>query len=166
IAHGSLKTRADLPHDDHLIDRNAVNNLGLDYLALGHWHKQGIYADRSGVDRTAYPGVHEPMRFHGGDHQTGWLPYGGAGREEFRDDGKGRILHVRIRAAGEPPQIESIDVGHYQWDEGQRDLSSKEDLDRLINDVATRPDLERRLFRLRLSGVVDAESMLRVDTLR
>src|SRR5438132_6053965 len=36
VAHGSLKVRDDLPADDHLIARHAVNDYHLDYLALGH----------------------------------------------------------------------------------------------------------------------------------
>src|SRR5262249_44356438 len=65
VAHGSLKVRENLPADDHLIARHASNDLGLDYLALGHWHSRRLFADPDGVDRTAYPGVHEPMRFQG-----------------------------------------------------------------------------------------------------
>src|SRR5438132_12518645 len=34
IAHGSLRTREDLPADDHLIARQAAHELKLDYLAL------------------------------------------------------------------------------------------------------------------------------------
>jgi len=166
VAHGSLKIRDDLPADDHLIARHAAGDLGLDYLALGHWHGRCLFADRDGVDRTAYSGVHEPMRFQGSsDSQTGWIPYGGAGRREFLDTGKGEVLHVRIRARNEPPQIDAIEVGHYQWQEEQRELACRDDLERLIQDVATRSTLECRLLRLRLSGVLDAENMLRLDEL-
>jgi DNA repair exonuclease SbcCD nuclease subunit len=167
VAHGSLKIRDDLPPDDHLISRHAASELQLDYLALGHWHSRRLYADPSGVERTAYPGVHEPMRFQGSsDSHTGWIPYGGAGREEFLDSGKGEVLHVRIRAAGEPPAIQPIDVGHYHWHEEKRELTSKEDLERLIQDVATREACDRCLLRLRVSGLLNAENMLRLAELR
>lgn len=101
IAHGSLKVRADLPADDHLIARYAADDLNLDYLALGHWHRRSFYADRQGAERTAYSGVHEPMRFQGNpDSPTGWLPYSGGNRAEFLDEGRGEILHVRISGPG------------------------------------------------------------------
>lgn len=167
VAHGSLKTREDLPADDHLIARHAATDLHLDYLALGHWHCRAAFADRDGVERTAYPGVHEPMRFQGStDTDTGWIPYGGKGRQEFFDRGKGEVLHVRICAPGDPPQIEPIDVGHFHWHEETRSLSSRDDLDRLIHDVATRDRPECGLLKLRLSGVLDAENMLRLEELR
>jgi DNA repair exonuclease SbcCD nuclease subunit len=167
VAHGSLKTRDDLPADDHIIPRHAADELGLDYLALGHWHGRNLYKDRDGVERTAYSGVHEPMRFQGSsDSQTGWVPYGGANRPEFLDDGKGEVLHVRISAAGAPPAIEPIEVGHYQWQEMKGELASGDDLARLIEELATQNRLECRLLRLRLAGVLDAESMLRLETIR
>ena len=39
LAHGSLKIMPNLPEDDHLIRADAADYYGLDYLALGHWHK-------------------------------------------------------------------------------------------------------------------------------
>jgi DNA repair exonuclease SbcCD nuclease subunit len=166
VAHGSLKTRDDLPADDHLITRYAADDFKLDYLALGHWHGRNLYADRAGVERTAYSGVHEPMRYQGTNSTTGWIAYGGADREEFLDSGKGEVLHVRIRAHGEPPQIDPVNVGHFDWREEHRQLASKEDLDRLIDDVANRDKLECKLLKLQLTGVIDAETMLSLKTLR
>jgi len=167
IAHGSLKTRDDLPLDDHLIARYAATEQNLDYLALGHWHSRQVFADPDGVERTAYPGVHEPMRFQGnGDGQTGWIPYGGAGRKEFLDDGRGEVLHVRIPNAKAVPQITALEVGHFTWLEETRALASREDLEALIQEVATREGLERRLLQLNLSGVLDAESTMRLEELR
>lgn len=166
IAHGSLKTRPDLPLDDHLIDRHTADNGRLDYLALGHWHSRNWYPDRDGVNRTAYPGVHEPMRYQGTNDSTGWIAYGGANREEFLDSGKGEVLLVRIRTHGEPPQIEPVSVGHFDWREESRKLTGKDDLDGLIEDVANRENRECKLLKLRLSGVIDAETMLGLETLR
>ncbi len=167
VAHGSLRIRDDLPPDDHLISRHAANELGLDYLALGHWHSRSLYADQEGIQRTAYSGVHEPMNFQGSpDGQTGWAPYGGVGRHEFADEGRGEVLHVTIPAPGEPPRIEPVEVGHYIWNDEKHELRSGDHLERLIQDVATRPNLERRLLRLSVSGVLDAQSMLRLDELK
>src|SRR5438876_3393072 len=113
IAHGSLKVREDLPIDDHLIARHAAHDCKLDYLALGHWHSRQHFRGPDGVERTAYPGVHEPLRFPGStESRTGWTPYSGVRREEFLDSGRGEILHVRINAPGEPPVLDAIEVGH------------------------------------------------------
>ncbi len=167
VAHGSLKVRDDLPADDHLIARHAATDLRLDYLALGHWHSRQVFPDPERVDRTAYPGVHEPMHFQGSqENRTGWIPYSGAGRGEFLDKGKGEVLQVRIRHPREPPTIEPLEVGHFIWQEEKWELSSQEDLSRLIADVATRPFVERRLLRLQLAGILDAASILCLDQLR
>jgi DNA repair exonuclease SbcCD nuclease subunit len=166
VAHGSLRIRDDLPADDHLIDRHAAQKLQLDYLALGHWHRRQLFADPDGVARTAYSGVHEPMRFPvSADGHTGWKAYGGD-REEFRDGGKGEALHIRIRGPGVPPEIEPVEVGHLVWQEEQRSLTSEDDLSLLIKTVATRATPEVRLLRLKLSGVLDAQAMLRLEELR
>jgi len=166
VAHGSLKVRNDLPPDDHLISRHAVRERGLDYLALGHWHSRNLYADPEGVNRTAYPGVHEPMRFQGSTELRGWLPYSTGGiREEFLDTGRGEVLHVQIAEPGAPPVIEPIAVGHLTWLEEERRLNSETELAELINEVANRPDPHRRLLRLKLAGVLPATAMLRLGEL-
>lgn len=167
LAHGSLQTREDLPQDDHLIARHAASDLKLDYLALGHWHSRQTFADRDGVARAAYPGVHEPMGFPGADPRTGWLPYSGAGRAEFRDRGEGEALLVRLDHAQAPPVIEPVKVGHLSWQEECHEMRpGGEELARLIEEVATRDQPGNRLLRLTLRGVLDADSMLKVDDLR
>ncbi|HEV3117416.1 MAG TPA: DNA repair exonuclease [Gemmataceae bacterium] len=167
IAHGSLRTRDDLPADDHLIARHAAHELKLDYLALGHWHKRQLFRDPDGVERTAYCGVHEPMRFPGSaESRTGWLPYSSARIDEFLDGGTGEILHVRIERPCAAPLIQAIDVGHLCWEDEVHALSSEAELARLIDEIATRPDTERRLLRLKLTGMVDAGAMFRLDHLR
>lgn len=167
MAHGSLRVRDNLPPDDHLIARHAVADLQLDYLALGHWHSRRFFTAPDGVNRTAYSGVHEPMNFQGTiELQTGWVPYGGANREEFFDGGKGEILYVSIAGPGEPPSLEAIDVGHFRWREDYRELTTQHDLEELVQEVASSPGLERQLLRLHLRGTLDAASMIRLDELR
>jgi DNA repair exonuclease SbcCD nuclease subunit len=166
IAHGSLRTRDDLPPDDHLIARDTATVLNLDYLALGHWHRQQRFADARGVERTAYSGVHEPMRFQGAtENRTGWVDYSGD-RQEFMDDGLGQVLVVRLAQPGEPPVIESVEVGCSTWVEEHRELRSLQDLETLIGDVAMRPDPDRQLLRLRVSGLVNAEGMQKLEDLK
>lgn len=167
LAHGSLRDREGLPEDDHLIGRHVAEEKGLDYLALGHWHRQALYPDRAGVVRTAYAGVHEPMRFQGReDVVTGWQPYGPGGKlDVFDDDGVGRVLLVEIERAGAPPILTPLEVGKLRWLDETWQLSNEDDLGRLINDLARRPDSDRQLLRLHLEGVLTPQAMLRLDEL-
>ncbi len=167
VAHGSLKVRADLPIDDHLIARHAAHDGKLDYLALGHWHSRQQFRGPDGAERIAYPGVHEPFRFPGSpESRTGWVPYSAAAREEFLDSGHGEILHVRIDGPGAAPSLHAIEVSHLSWADERHELTSAEELSRLIDDVAVRPLAERCLLRLRLEGVLEAQAMLRLQELR
>ena len=105
LAHGSLNIMR-LPEDDHLIRPDAADHYGLDYLALGHWHKRSLHKSSDGIERIAYSGTHEPMSFPGGNASlsTGWLSYSTDGEaERFRDDGYGIALLVEIDAPKAPP---------------------------------------------------------------
>jgi DNA repair exonuclease SbcCD nuclease subunit len=167
IAHGSLKIRDDLPLDDHLIARHAAHDGKLDYLALGHWHSRLHFRCPDGVERTAYPGVHEPLRFPGSpESRTGWVPYGSVKREEFFDSGHGEVLHVQIDGPGAAPALRALEVGHLVWRDETHELTSAEALSQLIDEVAVRPLTERCLLRLRLQGVLAACAMLRLKELR
>jgi DNA repair exonuclease SbcCD nuclease subunit len=168
MAHGSLKVRDDLPIDDHLIDRHAAMQLGLDYLALGHWHRRQQFPSADGSIRTAYSGVHEPMRFQGtGDEATGWTPYTHGQRlDEFLDSGQGEVLHVRLEEPGSPPELRSLNVGHLQWHSEGRQLGHADDLGRLIEEIKQRTQPENRLLQLKLTGTLDTHAMQRLDELR
>jgi DNA repair exonuclease SbcCD nuclease subunit len=166
VAHGSLKIRDDLPADDHLIARYAADELNLDYLALGHWHSRQLFAGADGVERTAYPGVHEPFRFpDSSESRTGWVPYSSGQRERFLDKGKGEVLHVQLECRRATPVIQPLEVGHLLWQAETRSLSSDLELARLIDELAIRPTAERRLLLLSLKGVLDARAMLRMSQL-
>jgi DNA repair exonuclease SbcCD nuclease subunit len=167
IAHGSLKIRDDLPVDDHLIARHAAHDGTLDYLALGHWHSRQHFRCPDGVERTAYPGVHEPLRFAGSaESRTGWAPYSTIKGEELLDSGRGEVLHVRIDGPRAPPVLRALEVSHLIWRDETHDLASADALSRLIDEVAVRPLTERSLLRLRLQGVLEARAMLRLNELR
>ena len=167
IAHGSLRDREHLPEDDHLIDRYVVDECGLDYLALGHWHRPSRYPDRHRVIRTVYPGVHEPMRFPASaDFATGWTPYSNAANSDlFSDDGRGRVVVVTIDRAGAKPALEEIEVGHLSWVEECRLLQHEDDLAKLIENLATRPNPEKQMLRLRLEGVLSPKALATLDEL-
>jgi len=167
LAHGSLNIMPNLPPDDHLIPKDAADRYGLDYLALGHWHKHSPYKSSDGAERTAYSGTHEPMRFPGPSAgiSTGWSSRSADGdAERFRDDGHGTALIVTIDGAGAPPQIEKIEVGRLNWSAENRDVTAQP-LGDLISEYSRRENPELSILRLVLSGVIDPRGHARIDEL-
>jgi DNA repair exonuclease SbcCD nuclease subunit len=167
LAHGSLKVMP-LPEDDHLIRRDAADHYGLDYLALGHWHKRSFHRSADGAERTAYSGTHEPMRFASTEEigATGWSSFSSDGdAERFCDDGKGTALLVSIEGPGAPPQVQPIEIGNLTWTAEQKNLTGQS-LGELIRDYSHRPIPERTILRLALSGVVDPRGFGRINELR
>jgi DNA repair exonuclease SbcCD nuclease subunit len=166
LAHGSLNIMP-LPEDDHLIRNDAADHYGLDYLALGHWHKRSSHKSSDGVERTAYSGTHEPMHFPGahGDISIGWSSFSADGdAERFRDDGHGSALLVTIDTAAAPPRIEPIEIGRLRWSAENRDVTSQP-LGDMISDYARREIPERTILRLILSGVVEPRGYARIAEL-
>jgi len=166
LAHGSLNFLPNLPEDDHLIRADAARHYGLDYLALGHWHKQLKHHGADGVVRSAYSGTHEPMRFPdaGASGSTGWASFSADGdAERFQDEGRGTALLVTIDAPGAPPLIETLEVGRLRWCAEERDLTSQS-LGEVISAFAEREQRELTILRLRLAGVVDPEKHSRIQT--
>lgn len=166
LAHGSLAFLPNLPPDDHLIGPDAADRHGLDYLALGHWHKPLRHRSADGVERTAYSGTHEPMRFpdSGAGLSTGWSSYSSDGdAERFQDEGRGTAQLVSIDEAGTPPRIETIEVGRLRWVADRRDVTLQP-LGEIITTYADRVDRELTVLRLSLSGVMEPEKHLRIDS--
>lgn len=167
IAHGSVMDRPNLPDDDHPISPAAPQELDLDYIALGHWHKTKMFRNADGHARMVYPGVHEPMRFRGDAASSGWRPYAAGGdREEFFDDGSGTAVAVTIPGPGAPPEVETLNVGHLTWTNRNEVVHSEEEFDRLIATVAEAPHPELTLLRLRISGSIPMQAMQRLEELR
>jgi len=167
LAHGSLKIMP-LPEDDHLILPDPADHYGLDYLALGHWHKRSSHRAPDGVERTGYSGTHEPMRFPGASAGigTGWSSFSADGdAERFHDDGHGTALLVTIDAPGVPPRVEPIEIGRLRWTAEQRDVTAQP-LGDLISDYSRRDNPERTILRLELFGVVEPRGHARIDELR
>jgi DNA repair exonuclease SbcCD nuclease subunit len=167
LAHGSLNIMH-LPEDDHLIRPDAADHYGLDYLALGHWHKPFLHKSADGVERTAYSGTHEPMCFRGASASlaTGWSSFSADGdAERFADDGRGTALLVTIDAPKAPPRIEQVEIGRLRWTAEQHDVTARP-LGDLISDYSRRENPERTILRLILSGVVDPREHRRIEELK
>jgi DNA repair exonuclease SbcCD nuclease subunit len=167
LAHGSLAIMR-LPDDDHLIRPDAAEFYGLDYLALGHWHKRFLHKSSDGIERTAYSGTHEPMCFAGAASglSTGWESRSADGdAERFRDDGHGNALLVSIESPQSPPRIEPVEVNSLRWSAEERDLTGQS-LGSLIKEYSSRECPELTILRLALAGVIDPRGYARLEELR
>jgi DNA repair exonuclease SbcCD nuclease subunit len=167
LAHGSLNVLPNLPEDDHLIRRDAADHYGLDYLALGHWHKHSPHYSADGIIRMAYSGTHEPKGFSGGAAgiATGWSSFSADGdAERFHDDGHGGAILVTIDAPGTPPHIDTVEIGQLRWLTEQRDLTAQP-LGELISDYSRRENPERTIVRLILSGLIEPRGHARIEEL-
>ncbi len=165
LAHGSLNLMPNLPLDDHLIRKDAADHYGLDYLALGHWHKSLRCHSSDGAERTAYSGTHEPMRFPGSGAalSTGWSSYSADGdAERFQDEGTGTALLVSIEEAGAPPTIKTIEVAWLRWSAERLDVTSRP-LGEIIASYAKRAGQGQMVVRLTLCGVLDPDKHQRID---
>ena len=167
VAHGSVLINPSTSKDDHPIPPHSAEARGLDYLALGHWHKFQEFKDSKGDVRMAYPGVHEPFGFPGAANLLGWQPYvNSAARDEFRDRGQGHVLHVKIHSHNEPPQLEPLRTTHFSWRSQQEHVYDSAQMGTLINQLAKEPSPERTLLSLSIKGALSAESFPRIDELK
>ena len=83
VAHGSLCIEGKFSEDDFPIDLKAHERIGLDYLALGHWHGHFVHDEK-----VVYSGTHETCNF--GEKNSG--------QAYCRDNGTGRVTaDFRVR---------------------------------------------------------------------
>lgn len=134
VAHGSLKTGlAEQFEFDLPIEPCCVDEAGLDYLALGHWHSYRVFEDGKGVPRIAYSGTHE--------------------RTSYSEDSAGCCLLVEIKDKGSPPEIKPINTGVLTWDSVGFELKDKASLSELEDFLSEFKDVD--LLRLELEGELD-----------
>jgi DNA repair exonuclease SbcCD nuclease subunit len=141
IAHGSVSDLGFGDLTDNPISLAAVEAKRLDYLALGHWHSTHVFSPRA-----CYSGTPETTR------------------HAERDSGN--VLVVSIDSPGSEPQIDRIRVGRLNWIEVAFELSeplsdSLNELRRRLDELSEDPS--STLVRLKLTGVVTSETLLRID---
>jgi DNA repair exonuclease SbcCD nuclease subunit len=131
VAHGALRIEGRYQPEDHPIALDAARRLGLDYLALGHWHST-FQLDA----RTAYSGAPEP---------TG-----------FGERDSGNVLLVDVEA-GRAPKVRCLPVATLDWLVWEERLDADRTLEALVAECRGRcerlPQRDRTLLRLLLSGV-------------
>jgi DNA repair exonuclease SbcCD nuclease subunit len=132
IAHGSVSRPQEM-EDCFPIPVDAADRLGLDYLALGHYHSTAVYPGLNEISRMAYSGTHEPTAF------------------QERDSGN--ILVVEIGGPGAIPVIGKVGTKVLDWRSYPREVRNSEDLTRLEAELRAISDPEQTLIQCILSGV-------------
>ncbi len=136
MAHGSFYIPEKTADDDHVFTIEEVRDSGMDYLALGHWHR-------------AYCCSEKPMAWYSGPPE--WIP-------DQRD--RGAVLLVTLMDTGEVT-VEPREIGVRGCDEVEIDMSQAQDRAALEARICAGAsgDLVRKVT---LKGLRDAELM--VDT--
>jgi DNA repair exonuclease SbcCD nuclease subunit len=129
IAHGSVE--GPIPMElCYPIVAGVAERLGLDYLALGHYHSTAVGV--GGSSRTAYAGTHEPTAF--GERDSG------------------NILLIDIDSAGAEPRIRPISTRTLDWLTIEHEINSAADLRMLLEHLESIDDPEHKLLRCVLTG--------------
>jgi len=144
LAHGSLVGVVDDP--DFPIPADAPERLGLDYLALGHWHRTTA-VEVAEQSRIGYSRTHEPTKF--GDWSQGF--------DEIQRQ-RGYAWIVDIESRGAVPSIRSISTAGLSWRRVVYRIESADDIDRLRAGLESL-DGDVTLLELKLEGVYRPESI-------
>lgn len=139
LAHGSVQGFGSGEGEaGNPIAADRAKRAGLDYLALGDWHRTlSISAS------TWYAGTPEPDRF---------------GSQE-----RGQALLVEIAGRGATPRVTPVETGTFAWGSLDAHLSGGEDVAALPAAVRALPDPGRTVLRLRLGGALGVAERTRLD---
>jgi exonuclease SbcD len=131
MAHGSFYIPEKIAEDDHVFRLEEIKAGGMDYLALGHWHR-------------VYSCSEKPPAWYSGPPE--WIP-------DQRE--RGAVLLVSLLDSGEV-EVEPKNLGLRDYDEIEIDMSEMQDLAMLkarISDGAN----QNLIRRVTLKGLRDAE---------
>jgi len=103
MAHGSFYIPEKIAEDDHVFKLEEIKASGMDYLALGHWHR-------------VYACLEKPPAWYSGPPE--WIP-------DQRE--RGAVLLVSLSDAGDV-EVESKMLGLRDYDEVEIDMSEIQDL--------------------------------------
>ena len=139
MAHGSLYIPEKIAQDDHVFRLEEVQSSGMDYLALGHWHR--IY--RCPAESPAwYSGPPE------------WIP----GQTE-----KGVVLLVSFSVAGEV-EVEPRKLGLRDYNEVEIDMNEIQDLAMLKSRISEGAG-QNLIGKVTLKGLREVEFIVNPDDL-
>ncbi len=130
LAHGSVTGFGSDGEANNPVAPDRARRAGLDYLALGDWHRTMQVSPS-----TWYAGTPEADRFNS---------------QEL-----GQALLVEIAGPGAPPAVSTRRTGAYRWLSQTEQLSNAADLDLVEARLRLLPDLSSLLMRLSLTGTLD-----------
>ena len=119
---------------DYPIPRDAPQQYGLDYLAIGHWHSYAAFPATDGSVRMAYSGTHETTKF--GERDSG------------------QVLLVDIAVPRAVPKVTPLRTGGFKWEQLRRTIREPNDVRRLCEEIEAWLEPAKTLLDLRLDGLV------------
>jgi DNA repair exonuclease SbcCD nuclease subunit len=140
MTHGSLAIPGQHQPDDHPIDPNAATRIGLDYLALGHWHN---WREEDG-GRVLLPGTPEQDKWDTRD--CGW------------------VALVEIDGPGRSPRVTREKVSTLEWHSLEFNCAHPDaEMERLASELARlEPQKDTIILRVELQGELGLEDDNRV----
>jgi DNA repair exonuclease SbcCD nuclease subunit len=145
IAHGTVMN-AMVAEDCFPIRPDAASALGLDYLALGHWHSFAPYEGDITAARMAYSGTHETTKF--GERDSG------------------NVLIVEVSGRGEMPRLTRVPTGALHWQQLIREIGGAVDVEHVIREIDALPDPAQSLLEVRLTGILHPSQLKHMGELR
>jgi DNA repair exonuclease SbcCD nuclease subunit len=133
IAHGTVMN-AMVAEDCFPIRPDAASAIGLDYLALGHWHSFAPYEGDAAGARMAYSGTHETTKF--GERDSG------------------NVVIVDIPGRGGLPQLTRVPTGTLRWHQLVYEIRSTVDIERAIREIDALANPSQSLLEVRLFGIL------------
>lgn len=128
--HASVKIESKASPDDYLVTASEIANSGMDYVAIGHWHKKMDFSEKK-VDAW-YSGAPEATKFDEAEKA-------------------GFVLLVELGKAG--VKVEEKKVGEYTWIDKSINVSISPPGKSLNSEIEALKG-EKTLLRLRLKGTI------------
>jgi DNA repair exonuclease SbcCD nuclease subunit len=129
VIHASVEIEGKASPDDYLVSTKEISSSGMDYVALGHWHRMNNFSTK-GVPAW-YCGSPEATKFDEAD----------------------KAGHVLLVNLGEETTVEPRKVGQYEWLEKTLDVAISTPGD-LLNSEIKKLSGEKVLLRLQLKGTL------------
>jgi DNA repair protein SbcD/Mre11 len=139
MAHGSIVIPGKVESADFPIRREEIEETGLDYVALGHWHSWGDYT--TGAVKAFYSGSPERLAFGGG---------------------RGQYASVELKDG--VAAVEAREIGRRRMEEVELQITGVQDSEEIKRHIATLADPELAL-RCALNGVTDLNFKPDVDAI-
>ena len=139
MAHGSLYIPEKIAEDDHAIRMSEIEASGMDYIALGHWHRK-------------YTCTEKPPAWYCGPPE--WLP----DQKE-----RGSIILVTILDSGEV-KVKPKEIGLRTYDEIEIEMSEVQDSTKLRERMLKGAN-SNLIRKITLKGLCDAELIIKPEEL-